>query len=137
MANQRKKINGVWHIRRSGYTRKRYTKADGTTVKATKVPAAWIVDRGKPGKGPKLITIKGDDSLKKYGYSLKIPASRRHTALNKAMKAYGYGTTVKKVNALSILLKNTSPTYAARAKSDVKYMKRKKVRQSNVQSMVV
>lgn len=124
MVNQRKKIKGAWNIWRKGYSRRAYTKADGTRVKAKRVSGTWIVDRGKPGKGPKLITIKADDSLKKYGYGLAKTAVQRHTALNKARKKYGYATTVRKVNALSILLKNTSPANAARAKSDVRYLER-------------
>jgi len=125
MSTQRKKINGKWHIRRSGYTRKGYTRSDGTRVKGIKVSATWILDRGKPGKGPKLISIKKDKSLTKLGYKLSGKADTRHRALNKAVSKYGSLSVLRKVNALSVLLKNTEPKYASNATSDKRYLQKK------------
>ena len=122
--SSRKKIDGVWHIRRAPYTRKAYTKSDGTHVKATKVKGSWIVDRGEAGKGKKLFSLK-KGLLTKYGYHLNSPVSKRHSALDKAVKAYGKTSTLRKVNALSILQKNTDPKYASTAKSDVRYLEKK------------
>lgn len=126
MSTQRKKIDGVYHIRQKAYTRKAYTRSDNTKVKATRVPGTWIVDRGNIGKGPSLIKIKKVGSLTKFGYHLDEPAKKRHTALNKAVRAYGKTKTMYKVNALSVLLKNTSPKLAAATRSDKAYIKRMK-----------
>ena len=38
-------------IERAGYYRKAYTRADGTKVKGSYVPAGMIKDVGLPGKG--------------------------------------------------------------------------------------
>jgi len=124
MSTQRKKIMGVYHIRRAAYTRGAYTRSDGTRVKATRVPGSWIVDRGNPGKGPTLIQRKAPGSLTKYGYHLNELASKRHNALNKAVRAYGRKKTTEKVNALSVFFKNTSPKYASAARADKSYLRR-------------
>ena len=54
-------------IERVGYS---FVKKTGTHVS---VKPTCIKDKGKPGKGPKLITIPHEDEglLSKYGYSLK------------------------------------------------------------------
>lgn len=125
MSTQGKKINGVWHIRRSAYFRKAYTKSDGTRVKASRVPSTWIIDRGKPGKGPDYIGKLKKGTLTKYGYHLKESATTRHAALDKAVKKYGKLTVFRKVNALAVLQKNTNPKYASVARSDKSYLRKK------------
>ena len=78
----------------------------------------------KPGKGSALIGPLKSGELKKYGYSLKSGASRRHSALKKSVKAYGRGTLIKKLNALRVLHKNTHPVYSHNALNDLKYVQR-------------
>lgn len=103
----------IGQIRRKAYTRK-----DGVRVKST-----CIKDMGKPGKGKKLFSLKKGD-LTKYGYHLKTKASTRHKALGKARKHIPYASLIRKLNALSILQKNTNPLYSSRAKSDMEYLQK-------------
>lgn len=109
-------------IMRKAYTRKAYTRNNGTTVKKTRVKASCIKDMGKPGKGKKLFTLKKGD-LTKYGYHLKSNKETRHKSLNKAKKHISYASLIRKLNALSILHKNTNPVYASKARSDMKYLR--------------
>jgi hypothetical protein len=69
------------------------------------------------------ITHKG--SLAKYGYSLKKSKLARHRALSKAVRVYGPGETIKKVNVLSIYNKKHHKKAAEKAHSDVKYVEEK------------
>ena len=98
-------------IRRKGYTTKR-----GVTVRSS-----CIKDRGLPGKGKRLFTLKKGE-LGKYGYSLKQTREKRRIALEKARKEIPHATLVRKVNALAILMKNTHPKYSKRARADVKWL---------------
>lgn len=84
--------------------RKKYA----TLKKGTSVPASCIKDRGNPGKGPKLFTIKNKGQLKAFGYSTNNSKISRHRALNSAMKIYGRANVVKKLNAVRTLTKNTN-----------------------------
>ena len=61
-------------------------------------------------------------SLTKFGYSSKLSAEERHTALNKAVKEYGKGTVVKKVNAVAVLSKAKPSGKVFRA--DVNWLKK-------------
>jgi hypothetical protein len=98
-------------IRRKAYKTKR-----GVTVRSS-----CIKDRGLPGKGKRLFTLKKGE-LGKYGYSLKQVREKRHVALEKARKEMPHATLVRKINALAILMKNTHPNYAKRARADVKWL---------------
>jgi len=98
-------------IRRKAYKTKR-----GVTVRSS-----CIKDRGLPGKGKRLFTLKKGE-LGKYGYSLKQAREKRRVALNKARKELSHATLVRKINALSILMKNTRPDYSRRARADVKWL---------------
>ena len=98
-------------IHRKGYTNKR-----GVTVRSS-----CIKDRGLPGKGKRLFTLKKGE-LGKHGYSLKQAREKRRVALNKARKELSHATLVRKINALAILMKNTHPDYSRRARADVKWL---------------
>ena len=52
------------------------------------------------------IKIKHKGSLKSIGYSSKLSDKDRGKVLVKAVKEYGHGETVKKINALCVLNKN-------------------------------
>jgi hypothetical protein len=101
--------------------RKAYTRKNGTRVKSS-----CIKDMGKPGKGPKLFTLK-KGGLSKYGYHVRDSYVKRHTSLKKALKHMSYATLVRKINALSILFKNTQPGLAKHAKSDVKWLQKQHI----------
>ena len=101
--------------------RKAYTRKNGIRVKSS-----CIKDMGKPGKSPKLFTLK-KGGLSKYGYHISNSAEKRHKALKKASKHYSYATLVRKINALSILFKNTQPDLAKKAKQDVSWLQKHRV----------
>jgi len=102
------------YIMRSGYT----TRND-VVVKPT-----CIKDRGKKGKGPKLIPPLKKGLLTKYGYSSKESTQKRHAALKKAAREYGAGNLVQKLNAIYVLNRNTNPKVAAIFNRDKKWVMR-------------
>jgi len=95
--------------------RKSFTRKNGTHVKS-----ACVRDVGRPGIGP---LKKGE--LSKYGYSMTAKASSRHRALNKATRKYGSLSVYRKLNALSVYTKRTSPKTSKTAKADRNYIGRK------------
>jgi hypothetical protein len=86
------------------------------------VKSACIKDRGRPGKGPKVLPKLKEGSLTQFGYSMKSKSRSRHTALNKAVKKFGAASVSRKLNVLAIYNKNTSPKTARTARSDRKYV---------------
>ncbi len=63
-------------------------------------------------------------SLSKYGYSSKVGITTRHRALKKAIDKYGKHKVWNKLNLISILNKNRSPTTAHIFDIDKKWIKR-------------
>jgi len=96
-------------VRRKGFWRGPYSYRRGGKVIHVKrhfVPPTTftIRDRGKKGKGPKVIPIKRG-ALTKHGYSTKKSAKARHAALKKAIKEYGALSVYRKLMAQDILRK--------------------------------
>lgn len=75
-------------------------RSDGTPVKAATFS---IKNRGKPGRGPKLFTLK-KGGLSQYGY----PEGGRG-ALARAVSAESPLTIFRRLQALGILMKRTEP----------------------------
>lgn len=104
--------------------RKSYTKKNGLHVKG-----ACIKDVGRAGKGlPRGELGIGklhEGELSSVGYSLTKKAVSRHRALNKATKKYGALSVYRKLNALSVYTKRTSPVRSKTAKADRNYLGRK------------
>ncbi len=94
-------------IERVGYS---YTKSTGTNVKVGKT---CVEDKGKPGKGPKLIPIPKEDQglLTTYGYSLKDSHEKRVKALKKANANEDELKVLRHVNALRTLQKSNEKYY--------------------------
>jgi hypothetical protein len=90
-------------IKRDGYV---YTKKNST--KTIKVNSTCVKDKGKPGKGTKLIVIPEYDIglLSKYGYSLKDSHDKRVKILKKAISANSELKILRHLNALRILQKS-------------------------------
>jgi hypothetical protein len=111
-------------IRREGYTATRKKKTligrllkRGTTYR---VKASCVKDRGSSGViGP---LKKGD--LTSKGYSATDSASQRHAALAQAVGAYGRLSTLRKLNAIAVLNKTTSPSRAKTFKTDRDWVKK-------------
>jgi hypothetical protein len=85
-------------IERVGYIRKDKVKVKSTCIK----------DQGKPGKGPKLITMPDYDVglLSDYGYSLKESHEKRIKAIRKSMKEHSELKILRHINALRTLHKS-------------------------------
>ncbi len=107
-------------IFRKGFSFKR---KDGTLVK---VPGKYIIDRGMPGKGPKLIPKLKKGMLSRIGYNVNNGDVSRHRALNKGVEEYSKNTMIKRLNAVSIFLKNTSPKKSEIFRKDTRWLSEKK-----------
>ncbi len=95
-------------IERIGYT---YTKK--STKKTVKVNPTCVEDKGKKGKGPKLITIPKYDVglLSDYGYSLHQNHEDRIKAIKKSLKTHSMLKILKHLNALRTLQKSNEKYY--------------------------
>jgi hypothetical protein len=111
-------------IARNSYTR---TSASG---KETRVPRWCIRDVGLPGKG---FQGKGsgigdlkEGELSKFGYEHVVSLSMkdRHAALAKAVREYGWLPVFRKLNAVSVLTRYTSPDASVIFLRDRKWVKR-------------
>ena len=80
--------------------RKAYVRSDGTPVKGSTFS---IKNRGKPGRGPKLFTLK-KGGLGQYGYP---EGGRKSLAM--AVSAESPLTIFRRLQALGILMKRTDP----------------------------
>ena len=100
-------------ILRKGYSRRAYTKKTGAHVSAAKVPASCIRDVGAPGKGlrgaPGIGTLKKGE-LERFGYNATKTARSRHVSLKAAMKCYGPLSVYRKLNAVAVYTKRSSPS---------------------------
>lgn len=119
-------------IRRRAYSRKAYTRKTGVSVKGSRVPAHMIRDVGAPGKwraehmgAPGIGTLKQGD-LTAVGYSVGAKASTRRKAVDRAVKKYGKTSTIRKLNAVAVYTRRTSPTKSRVFKADMKYVQKNK-----------
>lgn len=93
------------------------------------IPASCITDVGNPGKGiptgaPGIGPLRKGD-LKLFGYDnvVSMSESRRHLALTAAVRKYGPLTVWRKLNAVFIYTKNTSPESSRVFKADRDWIK--------------
>ena len=98
---------GYWRQNRSG----RYTY----------VKPARILDRGAPGKGPKLLPKLKVGKMEQFGYNLHKSAAKRRTALRRSARRVGYAKTMQRVNALRVFMKREPK--GKKAKTDVLWMR--------------
>lgn len=114
-------------VKRKGYWRKGYTRADGTRVKRTWVPPTTfaVADRGRPGRGPKVIRIRKEGALGGSGYAEKSAQARRRI-LSRSVRNSSYATTARRVAALRGFGKRTMSAHDLRVlKQDQEWLKRK------------
>jgi hypothetical protein len=112
---------GVGFILRKGYTRKGYFRSDGVFVEDTVVPAACIVDVGKPGKGVKLIKGDLEDMLSPFGYKLALSDLARKKILMSAYDELDHLKLLKHLVYLRTLNKSRESLYDKLDK-DVKFI---------------
>ena len=105
----------VRHLSSRGHTVRRKGKLIVTRpkVRATRVRAACIKERGH-GKatGTRLGPLKKGELIK-YGYSYRLSDKMRHEALKRAVKAYGPLETYHKLDAVAKLSKRVAPDASA------------------------
>jgi hypothetical protein len=109
-------------ISRRGY---KYMKP--SIKKSVKVKAACIKSKGLRSKGIKpkrVIRILTKGALSKFGYHLSDSKKKRHDALKKAVKEYGAGSVIKKLNAVRTLTKNTAPKNSERYGRDIRFVQK-------------
>lgn len=63
--------------------------------------------------------------MKKVGYSVTAKSKTRHRAVDRAVKKYGKLSTLRKLNAVAVYTRRTSPVKSRKFKSDVKYVQKK------------
>ena len=100
-----------------------YTFVKKSSKKPVKVKPTCIEDKGKPGKGPKLIKIPPEDEgiLGKYGYNLKENHEERVKALKKAFKENSHLKILRHLNAIRTLQKSNE-TYFKKLDKDMKWL---------------
>ena len=89
------------------------------TRKATR-KTAWQKKTGLKGIGP---LKKG--LLKKVGYDVSARTTRRHAAVDRAVKTYRKLSTLRKLNAVAVYTRKRSPATSRTFKSDVRYVQKK------------
>jgi hypothetical protein len=104
-------------ISRKSYIRKGNVKVHAACVKSKSL-------RAKKKKPAVYLPPLKLGSLKKYGYSVHDSIKKRHTALKKAIKKYGSSSTIKKLNAIRLLTKNTSPKNSKIYEKDLRYVQK-------------
>jgi hypothetical protein len=103
--------------------RRAYRKRSGITVKAS-----CIRDVGAPGKGlasgPGIGPLRSGD-LSRFGYDnvVDMSAPRRHLALARATSAYGALSVFRKLNAVYVYTRRTSPASSRIFKADRDWVK--------------
>jgi len=64
--------------------------------------------------------------LKAVGYDVTASTTRRRAAVKRAVKRYGRSSTIKKLNAVAVLTRRTSPAKSKRFKADMKVAQEQK-----------
>lgn len=62
--------------------------------------------------------------LKRIGYNVNKSDLSRHRAINKGIKEYSKNTMIRRLNAVSVFLKNSSPKKAKIFKKDMYYVQK-------------
>lgn len=137
LGNTRRKSPRRKSLKKKSYSRKKcprgyisrrgYTYVKKSTKKRYKIKSTCVKSKGIRSKGKKTKRVlpslrKG--ALTKYGYSISSTDAKRHSALKKALKAYGYSSLVKKLNAVKLLTKNTSPRNSKIYGKDLKWIQK-------------
>jgi hypothetical protein len=106
-------------VRRKGYRRGAYTaKRGGKKIKVTKArvkPSTFkISDRGKPGRGPKVVPPLEEGALGGPGFFNRSNEEQEQIVFNRA-KEMGERKVVGELRALQVFFKTTDPQKSRRA----------------------
>ena len=80
-----------------------------------------IVNGGRRTRRRGLIGPLKEGLLKKVGYSVTARVSRRRAAVKRAVKKYGKTSTIRKLNAVAVYTRRTSPAKSRAFRSDMKF----------------
>lgn len=113
-------------VKRNGFNVRRGDKVVRVypTASSVLVPASCIEDKGEPGKGPKIIGPLKKGELTRYGYSARVGSEERHTALKKAILAYGAVSVFHKLDAVAKLTIHTAPEAHKVFKADIEWVRK-------------
>lgn len=126
MRGFRKSRRGVTRCPKGKILRAAYVRV--TRGRRVPVPASCIPDVGAVGKGlrggPGIGTLK-KGNLMRFGYQkiAGMPMASRRTALRSAVGKYGALTVWRKLNALSVYTRRTSPKTSRVAKEDMDWVR--------------
>jgi hypothetical protein len=106
-------------IRRKGYTRKAFTaRRRGKTVRIGRAkvkPSTFTIrDRGKPGRGPKLVPPLARGALGGPGF-FNRPRDQQKQIVFRRAKRLGERKVVGELRALQVFFKTTDPRKSRRA----------------------
>jgi hypothetical protein len=130
---QIKKRKGRKRIPKGYILRKGYTTKTGR-----RVPPTLIKDRGLRGKGPKILPKPRRGALRRYGYSTRASAEKRHKAMMSLARQYnrqgknGFRSTILHLNLIANLSRRTNPRAYKVYRSDMKWLQRHKLRAKNI-----
>lgn len=103
-------------IRRNAYTRKTGTKVRARMISDVGAPGKWRAEHmGAPGIGK-----MKEGLLKAVGYDVNAKTTRRRAAVKRAVKKYGRSSTIKKLNAVAVYTRRTSPAKSKTFKADMR-----------------
>lgn len=89
----------------------------GRFIKDVGAPGKWRAEHyGAPGIGA---LKKGE--LTEVGYSVGNSIKSRHAAVRRAVKRYGRNSTIRKLNAIAVYTRRTSPMSSKKFKADMKF----------------
>jgi len=112
-------------VHRKGHHRDPYVRKDGTPVKGTWIPPTVfeIIDRGKPGKGPKIITLEKGEM---FPYNSTMNKTERRNILKTLINRDGATTIFRRLNALVVLNKRNTDSRAYKVfKADRDWVKQR------------
>lgn len=108
---------------------KRRRSRSRSSSRKIKCPPGMVQHHGSDTCTPKISHGKLFDlragELTKFGYHTHEPDWLRHEALTKSVTKMGYGTTVKRLNALKILNKNQNPDLFQKLRNDLDFVQRR------------
>ena len=109
-------------IRRNAYTTRRGTRVPARMIRDVGAPGKWRAEHmGAPGIGQ----LK-EGGLTSVGYSASAKTSTRRKAVDRAVKKYGKTGTIRKLNAVAVYTRRTSPAKSKVFKADMKYVQKNK-----------
>lgn len=111
-----------------GKRRRSRSRSKSRSSRKLKCPMGMVQHHGSDVCTPKINHGKLFDlragELTKFGYHTHEPDWLRHEALTKSVTKSGYGSTVKRLNALKILNKNQNPDLFQKLRNDLDFVQR-------------